>query len=387
MGQAPSSYVVVFPTVFSRNRIPQLVSNIKKVLRVGNQQFRSVRRDGDIILVDANDPVFASSAVNLLFGVEKVAIARRVENDFKKVVSEISAVGGNLLLSGERFLVRVEGASRGFMTKDVELAATSDIIEKKSGLGAKPGTGQNHDKLLYAYLTKKNAYVCIFSDSGMGGVPLRSGKHDTVCGVYDWLSAVSCYETIKQGFNPKVVVCYRRKPELVNLARAVSQILPRLLQESVTIEVFRVEAGPSGKGSSRQRLTGLVLGILISRAESCGIRHVSVPVLPMASPTEFVDGLVGRVFEGRKIPVLPLSGVDSGGVFADARELGLERHALKKKKMSGAAGLFLQGPGGSTGAGFTKKELDSALKSRQDVHIRVGPNNVHDFLDSLGGNR
>ena len=76
------SYVVVFPTIFSKNKISQLIINIKKILKIKNQQFKSVKRDGDIILVDANDPVFASSAINLLFGIKKIAITRQVKNNF-----------------------------------------------------------------------------------------------------------------------------------------------------------------------------------------------------------------------------------------------------------------------------------------------------------------
>ena len=133
------SYVVVFPTIFSKNKIPQLISNIKKILKIKNQQFKSVKRDGDVILIHANDPVFASSAINLLFGIRKIAIARQVENDFQKIVTEITSVGGNLLLKGEKFLVKVDGTSKGICCKRcIEIAATSNIIEKKSKLGAHP---------------------------------------------------------------------------------------------------------------------------------------------------------------------------------------------------------------------------------------------------------
>jgi len=111
------SYVVVFPTVFSKNKIPQLIINIKKILKIQNQEFKSVKRDGDIILVDANDPVFSSSAINLLFGVEKIAIARQVKNDFQKVVSEITTVGGNLLLKGKDFLLKLKEHQRDFLQK------------------------------------------------------------------------------------------------------------------------------------------------------------------------------------------------------------------------------------------------------------------------------
>ena len=128
------SYVVVFPTVFSKNKIPQLISNIKKILKIRNQEFKSIKRDGDVILVNSGDPVFSSSAINLLFGIEKVAIARQVKNDFKTIVSEITSLGGNLLLKGEKFLVKVEGTTKGFFPKDIEIAATSSIIEKKSNI-------------------------------------------------------------------------------------------------------------------------------------------------------------------------------------------------------------------------------------------------------------
>ncbi len=366
------SYVVVFPTAFSRNRMPLLVSNIKRILVAQNQRFRSVKRDGDVILVDANDPVFASSAINLLFGIDRIAIARQTRNDFREVVSGISSVGGSLLLRGERFLVRVEGFSRGFLPADVALAATSEIIEKRPGLGARPGTEHNHDKLLYAYLTRKNAYICIFSDGGNGGVPFEPGGHDAACCIYDELSAVSCYETMKQGLSPKIVVCYRTGSELTGLAKIVNRILPRLLREDVEVEVFRAGSVPAGKGGYG-RLVMLALEILIGVARSRGIPRVSVPVSPLAFPAEFVDGAVSRVFDAGKIPVTPLSGLGSG-VFADARELGL----------GGSPGRLARPFPQKAASGFSKKELDAALASRQAVSLSVGPNNVHDFLDSLG---
>jgi hypothetical protein len=32
---------------------------------------------------------------------------------------------------------------------------------------------------------------------------------------------------------------------------------------------------------------------------------------------------------------------------------------------------------------FSKKEVESALKTKKIIIIQVGPNNVHDILDSL----
>ena len=125
-----NSYVVVFPSIFSHNRLSLLVDNIKKILKIKNLEYQTIRKDDNIIIIKANDPVFASSAINLLFGVKKVAIAKQVENKFDVIVSEISKIGSNLLLKGDSFYVKVDGFSKGFIPKDLEMAATSAIIEK-----------------------------------------------------------------------------------------------------------------------------------------------------------------------------------------------------------------------------------------------------------------
>lgn len=85
-----NAFVVVFPSVFAKNKKTLLVNNIKRILKINNQKIRHIVRDDDLVVIDANDPVFASSAVNLLFGVDKIAIARRVENKFDVIVSAIA---------------------------------------------------------------------------------------------------------------------------------------------------------------------------------------------------------------------------------------------------------------------------------------------------------
>jgi len=367
------SYVVVFPTVFSKNKIPQLIINIKKILKIQNQEYKSIKRDGDVILVDANDPVFSSSAINLLFGIEKIAIARQVKNDFQKVVSEITTVGGNLLLKGERFLVKVEGTSKGFFTKDIELAATSSIIEKKANMGARPGTEENFDKLLYTYLTKNNAYVCIFSDKGQGGIPYQSQNKNAICSVYDEISAISCFETIKQGFDSKIIICYRQKSELMNLAKMINQIIPRLVKQKVVLEFFNVKINQTG---TRNYLifVNSILEIMLHEAKSNKISHVSLALSPLIFSTNFIDYSMRRVFQKDIIPIMPLSGVDTK-LFEEAKEIGLEKQIPKLEK------LFMINS--NEIPNFSNKDIDFALKSKKSVTVKIGPNNVHDILDSL----
>ncbi len=365
------SYVVVFPTVFSKNKIPQLIINIKKILKIQNQEFKSVKRDGDIILVNANDPVFASSAINLLFGIEKIVIARQIKNDFQKIVSEITSVGGNLLLKGEKFLVRVEGATKGFFTKDIEIAATSNIIEKKSNMGARPGTDENFDKLLYTYLTKNNAYVCIFSDNGQGGIPAQN--KNTICCVYDEISAISCFETIKQGYDSKIIICYRQKSELMNLAKMINQIIPRLVKQEIVLEFFHVKINSTGI-KNYLIFVNLILEIMLHEGKLEKLSHVSLALSPLIFSTKFIDYSIKRVFQKDMIPITPLSGVDSK-LFEEAKEIGLEKQIPKLEKLFMIDSNELPK--------FSNKDVDLAIKTKKSVTVKIGPNNVHDILDSL----
>jgi len=363
------SYVVVFPNIFSKNQIPNLISNIKKILKIKNQKFKSVKREGDIILINANDPVFASSAINLLFGIEKIAIARQIKNDFQNIITEITAIGGNLLLKGEKFLVKVEGISKGFVTKDVEIAATSNIIEKKANLGAHPGTDENFDKLLYTYLTKNNAYICIFSDIGNGGIPYQSQSEKTICAVYDEISAVSCFETIKQGYDIKIIVCYRQKSELMNLAKIINQIIPRMLHNKIELEFLQLKISPSGIKNYLIYVNS-ILEILLYYPNN----RVSLALSPLVFSSNFIDNSLKLVFEKKKIPILPLTGVDNS-LFDDAKEIGLERNMKKLEKMINITTEEIPL--------FSKKEVEFALKTKKMITIQIGPNNVHDILDSL----
>ena len=89
------NYVVVFPSIFAENKISLLIANIKKILKIKNQNYSKISRDGNLILVDANDPVFASTTINLLFGIKQVIIAKKIKNDFATVVNEINKILGN----------------------------------------------------------------------------------------------------------------------------------------------------------------------------------------------------------------------------------------------------------------------------------------------------
>ena len=367
-------FVVVFPSIFSKNKVMPLVTNIKKILKIQNQKFHKIRREGDVIIVEADDPVFASSAINTLFGIKGVAIAKQVANDFESIVNGISKVGVDIFLEGERFFLQVEGHAKGFVTKDIEIAATSSLIEKTAEMGIKPGTSKKHDRKLYVCLTKLNAYICIYYDNGLGGIPNNSQNKEIVCCIFDELSAVSCLETIKHGFDVKLIVCYSKDSELLHLVKMVNQIIRRTVKSKINLEFYKIRIN---KKLAPLLLTEITAKILVRIAVTNSIKRISLGLSPLIYPVDFVENLIKQVHSKDLIPYFPLSGLDDN-VFETAKEIGLEKYLSRIKKLGSSKFYnFKQSPK------KIEKIVEESIISKKTVSVSVGPNNVHEILDEV----
>ena len=361
--------VVVYPSLFAENKINQLIENIKKILKIKNLKFGKIIKDDFLICIHADDPVFVSSAIGLLFGIKQIVIAKKIKNDFKTIVSQVGEMGSNLLLKGEKFFVKADGNAKGFVIKDLELAATSILIQKNQKISAKPGTESKHDKLLQIYVTKSNAYVCIFVDEGLGGTVNNSQLKKSICGVTDEFSAINCLETIKQGFDIKPIICYETREELIHLVKILDKLLPRMLRLDVDLEFQKI---PKFQKNSEGILSknSLVVDILIRAAKSEKISYVSLATSPLVFPSVHIETLQKRVFSTNLIPHVPLSGIDSE-IIKNAKEIGMEKYISKIEKFAKM--------------NFTKSKIrqNKGKISKKTIKIRLGPNNVHTILDSL----
>jgi len=366
--------VVVFPSTFSQNKMKPLVANIKRVLKIENQKFHKIKRDGDLIIVETDDPVFTSSTISSLFGIERVAIAYQLVNNFDSIVNSLAKVGVDLFIKSERFLIRVEGYARGFITKDVEVAATSTLIEKTAKKGIKPGTDEKYDKLLYAYLTKSHAYICIYLDEGLGGIPNNSQNKKIVCCVFDELSAVSCLETIKNGFDVKIIICFTKESELLHITKMINQLIHRTVKPKINLEFYKV---PIDNKATSLLLIEIIIELLSIIAITNNIKRISLSLSSLIYPIDFLENMIRRVYKKKLVPYVPLSGLDNN-ILTSAREIGLEKYLPKIKKY---------GKSKFNDSKKTMKEIkkiaERTAKSRKIISIKVGQNNIHDILDKI----
>ncbi|MDE1845595.1 MAG: thiamine biosynthesis protein [Thaumarchaeota archaeon] len=367
--------LVIFPSIYSLNKINNLATNISKILKMRNQHYDDVRKNESLIIVEATDPVLASSFVNLLFGIDKIAIAKEVDSDFESVLSTITNTALSLLLKGEKFYVKIEGKTRNFLAKDLEIAATTRLVDKGMSFEAKPGSESSHDRLVYAYLTDSYAYVCIFIDKGLGGLPYNSQKEKILCCIHDELSAIACLQTIKMGFEVRILVCYRNESDLLKLVKIINKILPRIIKENITLHICKMK-GSSGLPTAITAITQLMISI----ASSEKIGRISLGISPMIFPISFCEYNSNLVFQNKIIPWFSLSVIDSE-IFENAKEIGLEKYIsnledlckkhLNYKKISMSE---------------VSRHAKDALKTLKCISVTAGSKNIYDIIDSLKSN-
>ena len=104
------------------------------------------------------------------------------------------------------------------------------------------------------------------------------------------------------------------------------------------------------------------------------IKRVSLAISPQIFSSDFLDNALKLVFSKKKIPLVPLAGVDTN-LFDEAKEIGLERNIKKLESIATISSDEIPP--------FAKKEVENALKTKKVISIQAGPNNVHDILDSL----
>ena len=386
--------VVAMPTVFAEKGVMLLVRNVRSALKSAGQPFKSVARDGLLVVVEgAADPVLASAAVGMLSGVQRVGIARRAGATLADAAEAVSQVAGSILLEGEMYLVKAEGRPRGYVPGDLEIAATSLIIEKHAGIGAKPGTPARHDRELYAYVTAKHSYACLFADKGMGGVPAGTHPEPVACCMFDGLSATACLEAIRQGYDVRMSVAYSTEAELRRLAKAAGRLVPRtaaslLGGEPVGIEFIRIKKAPGGRAA---RLLASCL-LAAKMAEECGIKRAVLPVSPVVDSQAAIDAAATELARRGIAAYAPLGALEDE-IFANAAAAGFEGFAREAARLAaGAAATDASARRGGTGAVqgiLSRAEEMAAGARRMRVSVRAGPNTVHEMLNAVigGGNR
>jgi len=426
--------LLVFPSQFSIGRIDKLISVIKDALRSKDIEIRDIVLEEECVVFELANVVEGASIIGEMFGVDKVAIAKKVSTSrFEEVITEVVNIGKLKILPNEKFFVKVQishNAKVNYKPRDLEFASTGELIaalqsslshslssssrqsstfsssSSSSSLSsfARPARDESDaDRLIEILIGKLSTYVCIEIDAGLGGLPFASQDQKVLCTIHNTLSAISCMAVLKCGFFPEIVILYTDDDNLRQNLKIFGLVVNKINTKKYLIRLAKIEELQKQKRNQNQDqkqkrkqlqlqqqresshktiLQEIVATQVLTRMRGKGI---VMPLCAAIHPPWLIESTFKKLLSLNRIPWMPLL-LPIQGIYGMANELGMDEHKLQL--------LSDQGCMIDTLLTFTKQDYakyrktidkmtESALKNMKTISFEIGPNYLHDILDSV----
>ena len=353
--------MLVFPSAFAS---PQALARSLNKMR-GIKVKISLEEDC-FLVCSTQDPVKLASMLEDTFGIDTIAIARKIIAQFPKVTKEIADVGSRIVMPGEKFFVNVKSDRSDYVSRDIEFASTGMLTENLAKKGSYPAKNeQDADRTILAFIGKKFAYICLQVNKGLGGLPLGSlGK--IVCSLYDPLSFLSCYMAMKAGFRPEITLLYVDRGQLVENAKLVQILVEKTGYKDHLLKIAPIHL--SGDNAKAAFLKHAIAAKIVINQPS---NRVSFPFIPEIHPLWFIESFLQEAILADKIPYMPLMFLQEKHAYeqvlkAKQEELAimtLDKYPRYRAKINNSAKL--------------------SIKNMKKLQLHVGPNYLHNILDRI----
>lgn len=416
-------------------RIDKLIANIEKQLQSKNIETKNTAIENEWLVFDMDDVVEGAGITREMFGIDKVAIAKKVPSiQFEDIAAEVVNIGKLKVLPNEKFFVKVQisnNAKINYKSRDLEFASTGDltaalqsssfsssrrpytfspvpsISSSRSYFSARPAKNEfEADKLIEIFVGKKSAYVTIETDNGPGGLPFACQGEKVLCSIHDTLSAISCMIILKCGFFPEIVIVYTDDYDLRKNLKIFGMIVNKMSIKNYSIRLVQLDYGnDSGFGktlnlkqhgqrrlqktmkrelesSHKAVLQEIVATQILTLMKGKGI---VVPLSVVIHPFWLIQSTFKKILASKKIPWMPLL-LPSHGMYDIAEELGIEKNMLPLLSDKGSMMNRLMT---FTRQDYAKyrttidKMTESAKRNMKTISFEIGPNYLHDILDSV----
>jgi hypothetical protein len=358
--------VIVFPSGFTDKHA------LAKAMQKLYKGIENIDIEGNSILCEADDVVDLASVLSKMFGVERVAIAKKVSCNFSELSASIVEAGSRIIIPGDRFYVKViipRPANLSYRSRDLEFACSGTLAAKLAPMDALPAkTEADASRVILTVVGKKSAYICVNIVRGPGG--LIAGSRGTAMGsIHDCLSFISCLMTAKAGFDcTRIVLPYADDSDLETNAKLAELFAIRTGRKKQTIYTTPVKVPAKGYPSSLLK-EKIISKILIQ----CQNKIITFPLTTAAHPVWFIESIIQDAVFAGKVPILPMISLSSElGYYA--KEVGID---LRISAPSIAEGNLLKY------SNAIESEARSAIKHMKKLELKVGPNYLHDIMDSV----
>ncbi len=368
--------LLIFTSVFSKIEKRKLVENIRRTLLNKRIRIFSLADEDNFMVLDVSDLITARSELIGMLGIEKVAIARETYNNFASLVNAICAIGQEIIMPKEKFVIKVKlckTESLDYKERDIEFASTGELASKLFTRGARPArAGDTVDRTIQAYVLEDRSYVCTEVSICPGGMPFDSRHHKVICCIHSWLSALSCMASMRSGFRPEILLPYHNEEDLRNKLKLSKSVLNMINKKRYTVSIAQVVL-PTSLTSNIELL--VLESIYYRLLASLPGDVVLVSLTTAIFPTWYVNMVINDVFSAGKIPWTPLifmspetnEAIPSLGYFDSNQPLqpvpnqgSYDKHSKMITEVSRAA-----------------------IGSLKRISFKIGSNYIHDIIDAI----
>jgi hypothetical protein len=361
------SVAIAFPSAFANKWA--LARAIKKVAG----ERISVVIEGDCIVCESKDPVELASRLASLFGVEKVAIAKKVSSNFSDLCRAIVEVGTKVITPGTSFYIKViqQATKYNYVSRDIEFAASATLTVRLSSINARPAkTQEDASHLILTVIGKESAYICIQVSSAPGGL-LAGSQGRVLSSIHSSLSFLSSLMAAKAGFESTIVLPYVDERELESNAKLAQLFASKTGRKKQTILVTPINV-PAVNGADAPLLKEKMMSkILIRQKDS----RIVFPLTIAVHPVWLIESIMQETLSAGKTPFVPL-------VFMSKELVTYAQDAGKDLNLS-TASFTGEEDKLQKYSSIIESEAKVAIKHTKRLELKVGPNYLHDIIDSI----
>jgi hypothetical protein len=391
--------LLIFPSVFSKAKKEKLVENIRRKLLTRMIKISSMKSEENYIVLDVCDIVEAKCALVGMFGIDKIGIAKKTQNDFSNVVRAIVATGKKIIMPREKFLVKVklyknnDSKTVNYEAKDVEFASSGQLVSELSGRSARPATTKDTVvRIIESYIDNKYAYVCVKTTKSLGGLPFNSQNYKLMCSIHGPLSFLSCFVSMRCGFLPKIFLLYTDEVDLRKKVKLSKPIIDMIDQRRYEVSTARINLSPALDVNTEQMLLESIYCRILTLLPG---EVVIVPLTAAIFPTWYVNSIVKDIVSVGKIPWTPL--IFASNIIYDVSMTGgvaTRRGSKEVESLANPVNSRFHQPCLALDAMFDRKSYEKqkqmindishrALETLKTISFKIRSNYVHDIIDSI----
>jgi hypothetical protein len=375
--------LLVFPSSLQVNRKTKIKSVVRKKLQLSNIKVNKIIFEEACIAFEVTDVVEAAALIVRMFGISKVAVAKCVSNRFTDVVTTVVKTGKQIMLPGEKFFIRVEKSSKAkisYIGKDIEFASSGNLIAELSPIAAKPAKNEYEaSKIILSYIGKRSAYVCVQTDTALGGMLPGSQKDKVMCAIHNLLSCLSCMMAIKCGFIPDFLIMYTNEVDLKENSKLFGRIISKMSIRKYDVRLVHIDLPDKCNDNLKLMLQEGVYARILTLLP--GKRGVVMSLNAAIHPLWFVESTMRKIASTGKMLWMPLM-LLTDGMYHDAKNVGLEDKIMSIDDLVTKKMMFKRHE-------YERYErtIDTlskaAVKNMKTISLKVGPNYLHDIIDSI----